>query len=394
MYSLLTLLTVLSWYAFVRLKRKRVRNAVFYVAVSGLLIFTHVYALFVILAQNVYVALSETRNGIQLRQWISVQAALGVVASPWIIALLSRVLNLGGNNAALVTWIPKPDGFRSIMKTLSRFIGFPVHYPFLQGTSDAPLAGATNPWELSWILAALVLAAFLFCAVFAVVRFKPDEGYEIVDIQESSQLALLFLSPILAPFIISYILTPIYWTRYAIPASIGFVLLAGKGITNINSQWRRRALLGFIVVSSLFFAGVYYSQSSVEDWGGSADCLNSGAEDTDLVIYQPAWIEPRLDYYGTGDFTKDRLPPSESMTDQEINTLQEYAEEYDEIWLLRYHPGEPPQTDDQVFTTLNASYGQLSEVHDGAFSTYQFTRNGNESDSLSSRCLSSEVRIW
>lgn len=398
MYSLLTLLTVLSWYAFVRLGRGRTRDSVYYLLLSGMLVYTHVYALFVVLAQNAYVALSETRNGVSLRRWTAIQAVLGGLAAPWLLLLLGRVFSLSGQNAGLVNWIPKPDGFRSIIRSLSRFVGFPVHYPFLQGTPDAPFAGSLNPWGLSWVLAALLLSVFIACAILAVVKFKSGRGYEIADLKQGSQLSLLFLSPVLVPFVISYVVTPIYWTRYTIPASIGFVLLVAKGITNIDSSVLRRGVLGFLVISSLFFAGVYYSQSSVEDWEGSAACLNAGAEDDDLVAYQPKWIQPRLGYYETDDFAKETLPPSDSMTEQELAALREHTSNYDEIWLLRYHPGESPQTDDRVFTTLNASYGNVTRAHDGAFSVYRFASDANgepdESESISSICPSSEVHIW
>lgn len=398
MYSLLTLLTVLSWYGFVRLRDSWLSTNVFYIVASGLLLYTHVYALFVILAQNLYMTLSEARNGISLRRWVTLQSVLGLLATPWLAALLIRAFNLDNKNSELVNWIPKPDGLRSIIKSLSRFVGYPVHYPYLQGTSEAPMASVTNPWAISWVLAAVLLALFIVCAIGAIVRFTPDGTYEITDLRQSSQLALLFLTPILGPFLLSYILVPIYWTRYTIPASIGFVLLVANGVTNIDSQHIRRGLIALVVVSSLFTAGVYYSQSSVEDWGGQAACLNQGAQEDDLVVYQPAWIQPRLDYYETDDFAKRTMPSPESVTEQQLGGLQNATQSHDEVWLLRYHPGGSPRTDDVVFTALNGTYGEQAASHDGAFSVYRFTRSGNgepgEAANMPSVCPSSDVRIW
>lgn len=394
MYSLLTLATILSWYGFVRLRRKHPQNSIFYVLATTLLVYTHVYGLFVIAAQNAYVALSETRNGVSWRQWLSVQAVLGVIATPWLSMLLMRVLNLGNqaSNAELVSWIPMPDGMRSIIKTLSRYVGYPVHYPFLQGTPDAPLTELINPWTLSWQLSALLVAVYAVCAALAVISFKSDGEYEIANLPEAGQLSLLFLTPILVPFVLSYVVTPVYWTRYTIPASIGFVLLVAKGILSINTKRRRSALLAFILVSSAFTGGVYYTQSSVEDWEGSAHCLAAGAESDDLVVYQPAWIQPRMDYYGEVDFAQQTLPPSESLTQQDLNDLRGYSQGHDEIWLLRYHPGEPPsEGEDRVIGTLNDTYEQ-STTHDGAFSVYRLHREGsaaaNENENASAICPS------
>lgn len=398
MYSLVTLLTVLSWYGFVRLRDSQLSTDVFYTVASGLLLYTHVYGLFVVLAQNLYMFLSEARNGVSLRRWASLQAVLGLIATPWLVTLFLRVFNLDSAGADLVNWIPEPDGLRSIIQSLSRFVGYPVHYPFLQGTADAPLTGITSPWALSWVISALLLALFVVCALASVVRFTPSGTYEISDLRESSQLGLLFLSPILAPFILSYILAPVYWTRYTIPASIGFVLLVANGVTNVDSKHIRRGLVAIVVVSSLFTAGVYHSQSSVEDWGGQAACLNAGAEEDDLVVYQPAWIQPRLDYYEVDDFEKRTVPQADSVTDQELERLQNATQSRDEVWLLRYHPGGEPQTDDAVFTALNTTYDERAAAHDGAFSVYRFARSDNgepdEMSNMSSMCPSSEVQIW
>lgn len=389
MYSLLTLLTVLSWYAFARLGRGRLRDNVGYLLVTTLLVYTHVYAVFVVMAQYIYVALSETRNGISWRQWLSVQAVLGVLAAPWLVALLKRVLNVGTSNAELVTWIPMPKGFRSIIKSLSRYVGYPVHYPFLQGTPDAPLAGIVNTWTLAWQLSALLVAVFVSCAVLAVVYVSSDGEYTLGNVRESSQMALLSITPVFGPFVLSYLLRPIYWTRYTIPASIGFVLLVAKGITNINSEWRRRALIGFILLSSLFMVNVYYTQSSAEDWQGGAHCLNVGADDDDLVVYQPAWIEPRIDYYEQDDFAKQTLASSESLTQSELRELRSTTRGHDEVWLLRYHPGEPPATDkDPAVGALNDTYAHTESVHDGAFSVYHLYQTESASENMSAICPS------
>jgi cellulose synthase/poly-beta-1,6-N-acetylglucosamine synthase-like glycosyltransferase len=391
MYSLLTLLTVLSWYGFVKLGNRRVRDSVFYTLATALLIYTHVYALFVLAAQNAYIALSETRNGVSWRRWLSLQTVLGAVAVPWLFALLVRVLNLN-DSAGLVNWIPKPDGLRSIVKSLSRYVGYPVHYPFLQGTPDAPLIEFADPWTLSWQLSALLVAVYMVAAVLAVIRFDPEDGFDIGNVQASSQLALLFLVPILVPFVLSYLLEPVYWTRYTIPASIGFVLLAAKGITNINRQWRRRALLAFVLLSSLFMVNVYYTQSSVEDWEGSANCLTTGVEEEDLALYQPAWIEPRLGHYEQGEFSQQTLPGQESISDTDLSRVHNYSQEYNEIWLLRYHPGEPPQNGGRVIETLNETHERQTAVHDGSFSVYRFYRNesvaASEEENVSAICPS------
>lgn len=391
MYSLVTFLTICSWYGFVRLQKGSRRATVGYLLATTLLVYTHVYAVFVIAAQNLYAFLTGSSRRLDLRFWTTVQGALALFASPWLALLLMRALNLD-QAGSLVNWIPEPDGVRSIIKSLSRYVGYPLHYPLLQGTPAAPLVDLVNPWDLAWQLSALLLALFIACAIFAVVRYRSDGTYELTEVSEASQLAILFLSPILLPFVISYLVQPIYWTRYTVPASIGFVLLVAKGIRNVSFRRAQIGIVAFILVCSAFMGGIYYTQSSVEDWNGAASCLQSGTEDGDLIVYQSEWIGSRIDYYGVGggNVSEDGLPDSESITGSDLSNLRNSTAGHDEVWLLRYHPGGAYQGEDRVVDTINDTHTNATSTEDGAFSAYRFYRNdsvaSSENENMSSIC--------
>lgn len=95
MYSLVLLLTLLSMYYFARFLRER--NLVIsagYVVVTTLLLYTHVYGLFVLLAQNIYVAtllLLSRRNTFRVRQWAALQVIVFALFAPWIVVLAHQV---------------------------------------------------------------------------------------------------------------------------------------------------------------------------------------------------------------------------------------------------------------------------------------------------------------
>lgn len=401
MYSLVTLLTVVSWYLFIQLRTRLSRVSVMYVITSSLLIYTHVYALFVIFAQNVYVALSESHAGISRKRWSMLQSAIIGLVSPWLLMLTDRVLNLTGSarKADLVTWIPMPDGIRSIIETLSRFVGFPVHYPLLQGTTSAPLENILNPWGLAWQLAALLLTLYIVVAFFGVVTYRADGSYSLTGVSQAGQLCLLFLCPILIPFVISYLIQPVYWARYTIPASIGFFLLVAKGIASIRTPNLKRAVLGFILVSSAFMTGIYYTQSSVEDWRGTLHCLEDGAEAEDGVFYQASWIEGRLDIYDSGtNATEYRIPKQERLTDTDIDRIERHARDHTEVWLVRYQPGVANKEKDKVYQRLASAFEVVSSTRDGGFVYYRFYRDESianaESEDMSGICPSSSTRVW
>jgi len=81
MYSLFALLTIASWYGFVRLRSGSHTSTLGYIVGTVLLLYTHAYGLFVLASQYLYVALSERWVGRDLRKWLSIQAVVTALFS-------------------------------------------------------------------------------------------------------------------------------------------------------------------------------------------------------------------------------------------------------------------------------------------------------------------------
>jgi uncharacterized membrane protein len=98
MYSLMVLLACTSMYFFIRFIRQRdLAASIGYVLATTLLLYTHVFALFLVLAQNVFVitlVLMESRERRQYVSWFAMQGVLLLLFAPWVWILIQQVLSV------------------------------------------------------------------------------------------------------------------------------------------------------------------------------------------------------------------------------------------------------------------------------------------------------------
>ena len=91
----MVLLALLSMYFFIRfLQRNTIAISVGYVVSTTLLLYTHLYGVFVVFAQNIYLLtllfLSHERT-FRLRHWITLQVLLVAFFAPWISVLIWQI---------------------------------------------------------------------------------------------------------------------------------------------------------------------------------------------------------------------------------------------------------------------------------------------------------------
>ena len=234
MYSLVTLLTLLSFYFFLRLESRRSTLWIGYLLSSILLIYTHVFGLFIILAQNVYLVLSKLQSKnkprLSLKRWLLGQGALGILYGPWV-----PVLNAQVSRVQQSYWIETP----SLMDLVRSF------------------------WDYSGsAVSCLLLCAFSFLAV---VRYQELQGpldrrdlvgspeeerfrVHLVHIPQVSLLLAWLLTSTLLPFVISQLSRPIYLSRVTIGGSLAFFLLAARGVTNIQGRYLKLAAVVLLLL--------------------------------------------------------------------------------------------------------------------------------------------------
>ena len=116
MYALTACLSVFSMYAFLGLYRDGIgkRQQVFYVLATALLLYSHVFGLFVVVAQYAYVLLtwlsSRMNARVSFRQWFVLQLCIGLLFLPWVGVLLGQVSRVQGG-----FWIGRPTLYLSLI---------------------------------------------------------------------------------------------------------------------------------------------------------------------------------------------------------------------------------------------------------------------------------------
>jgi len=95
MYSLMALLALLSMYFFWRfLRQSNLVSSVGYVLSTTLLVYTHYYSWFVVIAQNIYVVtllLLSKHRAYRLRDWAVLQAIVVALFVPWMVVLIQLI---------------------------------------------------------------------------------------------------------------------------------------------------------------------------------------------------------------------------------------------------------------------------------------------------------------
>jgi len=227
-YGLMVLLTLLSFYFLIKiLKKRKLAASIGYIIASILLMYTHLYGLFVVIAQNIFLLtvflfLHKTLE-LNFRKWILFQCALVIAYIPWI--------------------------FFGLIKQIT----FVQHYHWYAAPKVTHIIKSFYEYSGSRSL----LIVFLALSFLSIVSFKRTENGHIdwknlfnsiedrklvLSISNANKIYFLLVwlfTPIILPFLISIFITPIYVIRHTITASLAFYLLVAKGISDISIKYVR-----------------------------------------------------------------------------------------------------------------------------------------------------------
>ncbi|MFO0747259.1 MAG: glycosyltransferase family 39 protein [Myxococcota bacterium] len=286
MYALFAWTAVVSVHALVRWLRQPTRGrAVAYVAATTLLLYAHVYAGFIVLAQNAFVAwlwwrarrAGRTASSAQvgspsarpappLRRWLVLQLAAAALFAPWAVVLCERIAAVEGD-----FWIPRLD-LGELALTALRY------------------------WSLAAPLAAVAI----------VVALWPRRARAEVDAAEADADAPLLLAlwlgvTLVASIALSLVSQPIFLSRYTIAASVAAYLLVALGVARAVRAPRAFAAVALALVL-LQLRGVVADLVTPQraDWRGlAADMLRRAGPDERVIVWQPFEIDS-LQHYAPG----------------------------------------------------------------------------------------------
>lgn len=295
-YTLLTLLTLLSFYYFLKILNSphdKLYTAA-YLITGVLLLYTHYYGLPVIAAQNVYCFTQylrrRTPGGLGLMKWLKLQILLLLLFLP-----ASIVMIIQGSVIRKGFWITKP--------AVSEVLGY-----FLTYSGSVPLLFILLIFSF---LALLGLSGVKKAGNFNGVFQSPDDRSAAPGISYGSRVYMLIvwmLSLILIPFLLSLFFTPVLVYRYTIGASPVLYLLASRGITGTNNNRLILVVAGLITVFSLVNVDEKYRVIDKFQWRESVAAIEAEAGYGDILAVYPQFeLEPVRYYSKRQDILKGPL---------------------------------------------------------------------------------------
>lgn len=309
-YTLMVFLSLVSFYSLVKLTSSRRRAySIAYIVSSVLLIYTHYYGLLIIAAQNIFcftLFLKNKKAGeLGLGRWVRLQLILGILFLPGIYLLAKITLSIQKG-----FWVPEPApgwilGFFTIYSgSLYLLILFAV-FSFLSVVSFRKI---NRSWKVKEF-------------------FQPLNDYpNNLGITSGNIIYLLLLwslIPVMVPYTISLIASPVLIFRYTICASLAFYLLASSGISNTNNKWLILFISAVITVLSLVSVGKYYDQVNKHQWREVMSDIETYAGHGDVIVVYPHYERIPAFYYSKRKDLKiipmrDKFPAIKGLGDGSI----------------------------------------------------------------------------
>ena len=326
MYGMVTLLAAISVYWAVRLIKEpdcRVAWLAYYVATLAAA-YTHYYAFFVILAENLvlitlWLYLRQRRN---LTHWFVAQGCITLAYLPWI--LVQTAFLSGKASARFEEWGLAP-ALRIAGETLSAFS-----------------AGLAVPSMTTALVTMLFLIAVAAGLIALVRRSRP----------QSWLIAAYFFLPLSLAWVANPIM-PFFYPRYLLLIAPAFYLLAAWGVTAWQDLWRPLSIVGaaLLLVGSLFSLLGYYTDDDFlrGRYGQMMAHIQANAQPGDGLILANQLQRPIFEYYQPEGLEASYFPKYEYALEDPRTALDlaAFASRHPRLWLIRF--GNPAEYDPQGF---------------------------------------------
>jgi len=360
MYALVALLTTCSVYCMLELLRGKGWPAwVGYVLTAALSLYTHYYALFIVLFQNLFMAylcLTDPRWRRTLGGWIVAQAAVLLCFVPWLPVLVRQVSQGGGG------WVARALGMPSV--------------DVLAHTAMIYTVGMARRWYPSLARRGTYLL-FGVCgaSAFLGMRKREPSRTRLTAVQ-----AILFVVAYLTvPLGTAWVLSqwkPMYAMRYLLPFLPAFLLLVVRGATTVPWLWVRWGLVVLLALTQAVGVFINVREAQNPDWRGTAAYVVERAEPGDVVMFSPGWNVKPFDYYAQGAVDVYGDAPVPLPEEGLATVLAEPLAGHRRLWLI-HEPGHYTDPEGRLEQELDALYSRLDvrEYHGvGRVVLYQIVR--------------------
>jgi uncharacterized membrane protein len=316
MYMLAALLTGASFLFLIRLLEERSRrDSVLYVLATTLLLYTHVYGLFVLLAQ-VIIVLARLRSDSasrrqELRSWARLLGVTVLLYSPWLVAIAKQARDeLRGEENTNIGWLdtPHPD---DILDTLITYAGSGI----------------------GLVVMAVVCLGAVLVGLRATAGPRPPVRRALRDAFGGTHAPLLgiwFVTPIVVPFIVSVAILPIYLTKYTMPASVAFYLLVATAIHRLGRNVVGAAVLACVAALLLTETISHLRTFTPSRWQAAIEYLEEQARPGEVVFFDGSFIiNTTLAHYSR----RDDLVAKE--TDEQLDSTPQ------RVWVVQARDDDP-----------------------------------------------------
>lgn len=374
MYEQLTFFTIISLYFMLHvLDDGGYKNCALYTVSSIGVLFTHLFGGFVILAQNFYVlglllADSESRWR-RLKRWLGTEGLISAVYLSFLLTVLRPQLRAKASGSSKAGWITAPT-LNDLKEGLMAIGGAPFQYPII------------NYSLFSRNVSRLFLGLAIIALVLGTVRSKrsgsvPTDrlvGGRITKTGGRGKLlgAGIFLCCFILPFVLSFIVTPIFITRVLAPATVGVIVLLAGCIAMIRRDSVRVTVMVSLIVLSAGLVGVYHQTSTSEDWRAVSGYIQSDGETDSLILAEPSYGTKQLTYYGTPS-NSDMIGVYQGEYDSgpaQAGELHETIRTHDTVFVVQRRPS----TIKPVREKIEPTHRKVDERDFGALTVYKYTR--------------------
>ena len=257
-YTLLVLLVVLSSYFFVvELERPSRGSAIGYVSSSTLAVYSHDFAVYVLLTQLLTLVAIKRRDALT-RRWVVIGGSVVLLCAP-------EMVFTARAGTGHIAWIAQP--------TLHDLTYLPVVF-----------------------LSSRALAFALVClAAYAIGlrlrgRGAQDGRWQI------GFVAAWFVVPILAAFAVSFSL-PMFRYDYLLISLPGLLLAGAAGLVRLPSRIAGAVLLLLLVGWMGKEIDRWYGTPTDEDYRSAISAIRERAQAGDAIVGAPTYTDPAVAYY-------------------------------------------------------------------------------------------------
>jgi 4-amino-4-deoxy-L-arabinose transferase-like glycosyltransferase len=312
-YALFSILGLLSIYYLYRLLTEtRYRLVAGYVVSSSLMLWSHPYAPFIIIMQNVFVVLMWLVRSEQMRlgwkKWVAMQAAVGVSFLPWLWTMLGKIAAIQSRPFSLKRpyWVDIPGVFKA-------------------QAGDSAVLG----------LFMILLATLAVVSVVRRVRVKSVEFRNVLF------LGLWIAVPIIVPFAVSRVSSSIFSSRYQVVSCYAFYILVAAGVCCIRYRVFRWIGIGVLLAGFVVTLVGHSLRVDREPWREVVGRIEAEAGPGEPVVFYARYCRTPYEYYAVReDMPRLGVPfKGDSMTvdGAALEELGERLAGYERIWVVFSH---------------------------------------------------------